>query len=295
LQVTDQNNPEAVKHRQEIADAHADPNGDVMEYKRSQENFNAQWKDLKAAVDALKIEFGEDFIPSATKWVKSLETGVHWMQQHRELVKDIIEDVTVLSGLFLGMKLSTSLVNTVKEFRKAIGRTKTAVDQTNTSLRESAPAAQAGAAGINRAAAEERSAQQSVKNAVYAANQELRRSANAAEAGASGVAAAATEDVGAQNRVKAAAAEANAQLRGAGAAAEAGATGVVAAANTEIGAMNRVMSAANRARGALALVGGMAASMGGDALQANTRDNTNPHKLGVIASDAGNMAMAGAA
>ncbi|MDV3219762.1 phage tail tape measure protein, partial [Mycobacterium avium] len=41
LQVTDQNNPEAVKHRQEIADAHADPNGDVMEYKRSQENFNA--------------------------------------------------------------------------------------------------------------------------------------------------------------------------------------------------------------------------------------------------------------
>lgn len=294
LQVTDQNNPEAMRHRQEIADAKADPNGDVMEYKRSQENFNAQWKDLKAAVDALKIEFGEDFIPSATKWVKSLETGVHWMQQHRELVKDLIEDVTVLSGLFLGMKLSTSLLNTVKDFRKAFGRTKTAVDQTNTSMRESSAAAQAGAAGINRAAAEEQSAQQRVKQAVDQANQELLQAATAAQAGASGVMSSATEDVGAQNRVKAAAAEANTQLRGAGAAAEAGAAGVVTAANTEIGAMNRVMTAANKARGALALVG-MAASMGGDALQANTRENTNPHKLGVIASDAGNMAMAGAA
>lgn len=295
LQVTDQNNSMAVKHRQEIADARADPNGDVMEYKRSQQNFNAQWKDLKASVDALKIEFGEDFLPMATKWVHSLETGVHWMQQHRELVKDLIEDATILSGLFLGMKLSTSLVNTVKEFRKAFGRTKKAVDDTNTSLREAVPAAQAGAAGINRAAAEERDAQNRVKMVTAEANQELRAAGNAAQAGASGVTDAATEDVGAQQRVNAAAAEANAQLRGAGAAAEAGATGVVAAANTEIGAMNRVMSAANRAKGALAAVGGMALSMGGDALQADTRDNTNPHKLGVIASDAGNMALAGAA
>lgn len=295
LQVTDQNNPEAVKHRQEIADAHADPNGDIMEYKRSQQNFNAQWKDLKAAVDALKIEFGEDFIPSATKWVKSLETGVHWMQQHRELVKDLIEDVTVLSGLFLGMKLSTSLINTVSAFRKAIKQTKDSVTKTSESLRDSGRAAHEAAAGVNAAAAQEQAAQRRVNDAAKQANQELRRSATAAEAGASGVTGAAAEDVGAQNRVKAAAAEANAQLRSAGAAAEAGAAGVVAAANTEVGAMNRVMSAANRAKGALAAVGGMAASMAGDALQSNTRDNTNPHKLGVIASDAGNMAMAGAA
>lgn len=295
LQVTDQNNPEALKHRQEIADAHADSNGDVMEYKRSQQNFNAQWKDLKASVDALKIEFGEDFLPTATKWVHSLETGVHWMQQHRALVKDLIEDATVLSGLFLGMKLSTGVVNTVKEFRTAFGRTKTAVDQTNASLRESAPAAQAGAAGVNNAASEEQGAQNRVKAAVYQANQELRQGGSAAQAGASGVVSAATEAVGAENRVKAAAAEANAQMRGAGAAAEAGAAGVVTAANTEIGAMNRVMGAASKARSALALVGGAALSMGGDALQANTRANTNPNKLGVIASDAGNMALAGGA
>ncbi|WP_244275073.1 phage tail tape measure protein [Mycobacterium europaeum] len=295
LQVTDQNNPDAVKHRQEIADAHADPNGDVMEYKRSQQNFNAQWKDLKASVDALKIEFGEDFLPTATKWVKSLETGVHWMQQHRQLVKDLIEDVTVLSSLFLGMKLATGLVNTVKEFRNAVGRTTVAVDQTNTSLRASGAAAQAGALDVTRAATQEQSAQQRVKDAVYQSNQELRQAGAAARAGSTGVMDAATEDVGAQNRVKTAAAEANAQLRGAGAAAEAGAAGVAAAANTEVSAMGRVISAAGRAKSALAAVGGMAASVGGDMLQANTRENTNPHKLGVIASDAGNMALAGGA
>lgn len=295
LQVTDQNNPEAVQHRQQIANAQADPSGNVMEFQRSQENFNAQWKDLKASIDALKIEFGEDFLPTATKWVKSVETGVHWMQQHRELVKDLVEDVTVLSGLFLGMKLSTGLVNTVTEFRSAFGLTKTAVDETNKSMRESAPAAQAGATGVKTASTEETDAQTRVKSAVYQANQELREAGNAAQSGASGVVRAADEATGAESRVKAAAAEANAQLREAGAAAQAGAAGVNAAANEEVGAMNRVMSAANRAKGALAAVGGMALSMGGDALQSNTRVNTNPYKLGVIASDAGNMAMAGGA
>lgn len=295
LQVTDQNNPEALQHREEIAAAHADSNGDVLEWNRSQQNFNAQWKDLKASVDALKIEFGEDFLPTATKWVHSLETGVHWMQQHRALVKDLIEDATVLSGLFVGMKLSNSLISTVKQFKSNLGLTKTTADQVNTSLRESGPAAQAGAAGVKAASTEETMAQSHVKSAVYQANQELRQSGNAARQGASGVQSATTEEVGAEQRVRTAAEEANAQLRGAGAAAEAGAAGVTAAANTEIGAMNRVMGAAGKARSALALVGGMAASMGGDALQANTRENTNPHKLGVIASDAGNMAMAGAA
>lgn len=295
LQVTDQNNPEALQHRQEIADAHADSNGDVLEWNRSQQNFNAQWKDLKASIYSLKIEFGEDFLPTATKWVHSLETGVHWMQQHRALVKDLIEDATVLSGLFVGMKLSNALISTVKQFNSNLGLTKKSADQANTSLRESGPSAQAGAAGVKNASIEEASAQGRVKNAVYQANQELRQSGNAARQGASGVQSATTEEVGAEQRVRTAAEEANVQLRGAGAAAEAGAAGVTAAANTEIGAMNRVMSAAGKARGALALVGGMAASMGGDALQANTRENTNPHKLGVIASDAGNMAMAGAA
>ncbi|OIN79100.1 phage tail tape measure protein [Mycobacterium malmoense] len=295
LQVTDQNNPEAVKHREEIANAHADPNGDVMEFKRAQQNFNAQWKDLKASIDSLKIEFGEDFLPTATKWVHSLETGVHWMQQHRALVKDLIEDVTVLSGLFLAMKLSNSLISTVKQFKSNLGLTKTASDQVNTSLRESGPAAQSGSAGVKAASAEESAAQDRVKSAVYQANQELRQSGSAAQAGASGVNAAASEEVGAENRVKASAAEANAQMREAGAAAEAGAAGVVAAANTEVGAMNRVMGAASKARSALALVGGAALSMGGDALQANTRANTNPYKVGVIASDAGNMALAGGA
>ncbi|WP_374023921.1 phage tail tape measure protein [Mycobacterium sp. HNNTM2301] len=295
LQVTDQNNPEALQHRQEIADAHADRNGDVMEFRRSQQNFNAQWKDLRGAIDSLKIEFGEDFLPMATQWVHDLEIGVHWMQQHRALVKDLIEDVTALSGLFLGMKLSNSLISTVKTFNSNLGLTKKSADQVNTSLRESGPAAQAGATGVNRASTEEASAQQRVKDAVYQANQELRNSGSAAQAGASGVNAAAGEEVGAQNRVKTAAAEANAEMRAAGAAAEAGAAGVVTAANTEIGAMNRVMGAANRAKSALALVGGAAASLGGDALQANTRTNTNPYKLGVIASDAGNMALAGGA
>lgn len=295
LQVTDQNNPEAVKHRQQIADAKADPNGNVMEFTRSQQNFNAQWKDLKASIDALKIEFGEDFLPTATKWVKSLETGVHWMQQHKALVKDLIEDVTVLSGLFLGMKLSNSLIGTVKAFQSNLGLTKTAADQVNTSLRESGAAAQAGASGVNRASTEEAGAQQRVKDAVYQANQELRNSGSAAQAGAAGVNAASNEETGAQNRVKTAVAEANAEMRSAGAAAEAGAAGVTAAANTEIGAMSRVMGAANRARSALALVGSAALSLGGDALQANTRANTNPNKLGVIASDAGNMALAGGA
>ncbi|BCP14844.1 hypothetical protein MINTM021_17530 [Mycobacterium paraintracellulare] len=295
LQVTDQNNPEALQHREEIAAAHADSNGDVLEWNRSQQNFNAQWKDFKASVDALKIEFGEDFLPTATEWVKSLETGVHWMQQHRALVKDLIEDATALSGLFLGMKLSNALIGTVKQFNSNLGLAKKSADQVNTSLRESGPAAQAGAAGVKAASTEETTAQSHVKTAVYQANQELRQSGNAARQGASGVESAAAEEVGAEQRVRTAAEEANVQLRGAGAAAEAGAAGVTAAANTEIGAMKRVMGAANRAKGALALVGGMAASMGGDALQANTRENTNPHKLGVIASDAGNMAMAGAA
>lgn len=295
LQVTDQNNPDAVKHREEIAAAHADSNGDVLEWKRSQQNFNAQWKDLKGSVEALKIEFGEDFLPMATQWVHSLETGVHWMQQHRALVKDLIEDATVLSGLFLGLKLSNSLISTVKEFKSNLGLTKTASDEVNTSLRASGSAAQAGSAGVKTASTEEAAAQERVKSAVYQANQELRQSGNAARQGASGVQAASTEEVGAEQRVRTAAEEANAQLRAAGPAAEAGAAGVTAAANTEIGAMNRVMGAANKARSALALVGGAALSMGGDALQANTRANTNPNKLGVIASDAGNMALAGGA
>lgn len=295
LQVTDQNNPEAVKHREEIANAQADPSGNVMEFTRSQQNFNAQWKDLKASVESLKIEFGEDFLPMATQWAHNLEIGVHWMQQHRALVKDLIEDATALSGLFLGMKLSNSLISTVKEFKSNLGLTKKSADQVNTSLRESGPAAQAGSAGVKTASTEEAAAQDRVKSAVYQANQELRQSGNAARQGASGVQAAATEEVGAEQRVRTAAEEANAQLRAAGAAAEAGAAGVTAAANTEIGAMNRVMGAANKARSALALVGGAALSMGGDALQANTRANTNPNKLGVIASDAGNMALAGGA
>lgn len=295
LQVTDQNNPDAVQHRQEIADAHADPNGDILEWKRSQQNFNAQWKDLKASVESLKIEFGEDFLPTATKWVHSLESGVHWMQQHRALVKDLIEDVTVLSGLFLGMKLSTGLVKTVKDFRAEFGLTKKVADQVNTSLRESGPAAQAGSIGVKTASKEEETAQDRVKTAVYQADDALRQSGDAAKQGAAGVNSAATEEVEAQNRVKTASAEADAQLRDAGPSAETGAAGVVNAANTEISAMNRVIGAAGRAKGALAGVGSMALSLGGDALQANTRENTNPHKLGVIASDAGNMAMVGGA
>ncbi|OBG71326.1 MULTISPECIES: phage tail tape measure protein [unclassified Mycobacterium] len=287
LQVTDRNNGEAMRDRQDIANAQADPSGNVMEFQRSQQNFNAQWKDFKASVDALKIEFGEDFLPMATNWVKSLETGVHWMQQHKALVKDLIEDATILAGLFLGMRLATGLVNSVKSFREAFGLTKKAVDETNTSLRESGTAAQAGATGVNAAATEESNAQQRVKAAVYQANQELRSSGNAAQAGASGVNAAADEEISAENRLETAAAEANAQMRGAGAAAEAGAAGVVAAANTEVGAMGRVMAAANRARAALAVAGGMALSMGGDALQANTRPGTAPNKWGVVGSDAG--------
>lgn len=295
LQVTDQNNPEALQHREEIAAAHADSNGDVLEWNRSQQNFNAQWKDLKASVDALKIEFGEDFLPTATEWVNSLKTGVHWMQQHRELVKDLIEDATVLSGLFLGMKLSNALISTVKQFNSNLGLTKKSADQVNTSLRESGPAAQAGAAGVKVASIEETSAQGRVKSAVYQANHELRQSGDAAKQGASGVEGATKEEVDAENRVKIAAERANQEMRDAGLAAKQGAAGVDTAAQREISAMRRVMAAANRAKGALAGVGGMAASMGGDALQANTRENTNPHKLGVIASDAGNMAMAGAA
>lgn len=293
LQVTDQNNPLAMQARKDIEDAKADPSGNVKGFDTAQQNFNAQWKDLKASIEALKIEFGEDFLPTATKWVQSLETGVHWMQQHRALVKDLIEDVTALSALFLGMKLATGLVNTVKSFREAFGLTKTAVDQANTAMRESGPAAQAGASGVNAAASSESAAQQRVKSAVYQANEELRNSASAAQAGASGVTAAANEEVGAENRVKSAAYQANAEMRAAGAAAEAGAAGVTAAANTEVGAMGRVTAAASRAKAALALTAATAASMGGDALQANTRANTNPNKVGVIASDAGNAAVAG--
>lgn len=294
LQVTDQNNAEALQHRQEIANAQADPSGNVMEFQRSQQNFNAQWKDLKASLDALKIEFGEDFLPTATKWVQSLETGVHWMQQHRQLVKELIEDATVLSGIFLAMKLSTALVNSVKGFREAFGLTKTAVDQTNTSMRETGPAAQAATSGVNAAASEEVAAQQRVKNAVYQANQELRDSGSAAQAGAAGVEGGASEEVTAENRVRTAAMEANAQMRGAGAAAEAGAAGVVAAANTEIGAMNRVMGAAGRARGALAAVGGAAALAGG-AVQASTAPGSTPNKIAGVATDAGTFGLAGSA